>query len=131
MTKTTVHVFLGNFLSIEEATNYTEAQWEAEPDAIVSDKEYTEWENRNPVWLMKNDLKVYLDSDFIETIEGETRFEYLEEILSDKKSIREIRNINYQSNILVLIFKKTLGGFNADLTSTNLLHYCGEYDCII
>ena len=131
MTKTTVHVFLGNFNSIEEALNYTEAQWEPEPDDNASDQEYSDWEDRNPVWLMKNDLNVYLDSDFIETIENEDRYEHLKNMLVNKNDINKIKNIHLDSKILVLIFNEALGGFSAKLTSTKTLHYCGEYDCII
>ena len=131
MTKTTVHVFLGNFNSIEEALNYTEAQWEPEPDDSASDQEYSDWEERNPVWPMKKDLTVYLDSDFIETIDNEDRYEYLEKMLVDKKDINKIKNTNLDSKILVLIFKEALGGFSVKLRSTQFLHYCGEFDCLL
>jgi hypothetical protein len=73
-----LHVFAGAFASRDDACMYTEVQWEPEPDSSVSDEDYRAWEDRNPSWRMKADLgDPYLDSDFIETIDGPDRFDYL------------------------------------------------------
>ncbi len=64
-----VHVFFGNFTSVEAACRYTEPQWADEPDDDASDEVYDAWEESNPTWSLADDLGVYLDSDFIETID--------------------------------------------------------------
>lgn len=69
-----MHVFSDYFQNRESACSYTEAQWESEPGANASDEEYAAWEERNPVWPLKDELGVYLDSDFIETIFGGGRY---------------------------------------------------------
>lgn len=125
-----VHVFAGKFASIKEACQYTQEQWEPEPDESVSDEEYEEWEERNPIWLLERDLNEYLDSNFIETIDGEDRYSYLEGLLINKDEISEIQEkIPSNANILVLIFKEALGDFPSKLKSTSKLFYCGEYAC--
>lgn len=126
-----VHVFVGAFPSHEAACLYTEAQWEPEPDEGVSDEEYRIWEDRNPSWLMRAELKdPYLDSDFIETIDGPNRYSYLADMLTESGAIDQIRSTaSDDDNILVLIFSEALGGFTAQITSTTRLKYCGCFDC--
>src|SRR5690348_10308557 len=114
-----VHVFVGSFANREEACAYTEPQWEPEPDESVSDEEYSAWEERNPIWQMRSELgHPYLDSDFIETIDGSDRYEYLARLLTDSDGIDRIRKIaGGEDNILVLIFAEALGGFAARVKS--------------
>jgi hypothetical protein len=126
----TVHVFTGRFTNRDAARRYTEAQWEPEPGESASDEEYVAWENRNPVWPMKIDLGVYLDGDFIETIDGDRRYDYLKEMLLDGQAINRIKaTAGSGSNILVLIFDEALGGFKSEVKSTPSLTYCGQFDC--
>ncbi len=126
----TVHVFAGEFDSVEEACQYTEEQWEPEPDKSASDEEYSAWEDRNPIWQLRADLDVdYLDGDFIETIDGKDRIEYLERMLTsdeDRQSVRQA--IMKEENILVLIFDAAFGGFDARVSSTPRLRYVGAYN---
>jgi len=125
-----VHVFAGTFESREEAVLYTEPQWEPEPAEDVSDERYREWEDRNPIWGMRTDLDVYLDSDFIETIDGPDRYTYLQGMLVDGAEIQSIRErAPASANMLVLIFHQALGGFPALMSSTPRLTYCGEWAC--
>jgi hypothetical protein len=124
----TVHVFVGSFSSRDAACLYSEAQWEPEPDETVSDEEYEAWEERNPSWALRNDLDVYLDSDFIETIYGTERYSYLATLLVDQKAIEDNKKMAAENaNTLVLISKNALGGFPATMKSTERLTYCGEY----
>ena len=126
--KTTVHVFTGQFSSRKEACLYSEETWEPEPDESVSDKEYEDWENRNPTWPLREELGCYLTANFIETIAGHERFSYLEAMLVDKQDIEEINlKSSEHSNILILIFKDALGGFKSSMKSTPSLTYCGEF----
>jgi hypothetical protein len=126
----TVHVFTGEFETHESACAYTQEQWEDEPEADATDEEYAAWEERNPTWLMKDDLGVYLDSDFIETIFGDGRYEYLGEMLAEPDTLQTIRSIaREQCNTLVLIFSTALGGFDAEMKSTSKLQYCGQFAC--
>jgi hypothetical protein len=126
-----VHVLAGRFESREEAVAYTEPQWEPEPGDDVSDEQYAEWENRNPTWALCTDLGIaYLDSDFIETIDGPSSYSYLEGMLVDGAQIQSIRErAPADANILVLIFHPALGGFPARVASTPRLVYCGEWLC--
>lgn len=126
-----VHVFVGVFASREDACAYTESQWEPEPDDSVSDEEYQAWEDRNPSWQMKADLgNPYLDSDFIETIDGPDRLNYLAKLLTEPEAIGRVRAIvGLDHNVIVLIFSEALGGFAAEMKSTPLLKYCGQFQC--
>ncbi|HEY0074128.1 MAG TPA: hypothetical protein VGB77_08510 [Abditibacteriaceae bacterium] len=126
----TVHIFAGHFDNRESAHAYTQAQWESEPGADATDAEYAAWEERNPTCLMKDEFGVYLDSDFIETIFGEGRYEYLGQRLTQLDALANIRKLaGEESNTLVLIFSEALGGFDAEMKSTSKLQYCGQFDC--
>ncbi len=124
-----VHVFIGSFAGSDDACMYTEPQWEPKPDETVSDEVYRAWEERNPDWQMKRDLgNVYLDSDFIETIDGADRFDYLATLLMEPNAMDRVRaNVGVDDNILVLIFSEALGGFAAEMKSTPQLKYCGQF----
>lgn len=76
MTKTNVHIFIGEFDNREVATTYTQGYWEHEPDGTATDEELNKWEERNPIWQMRDDLNCYMDSDFIETITAEFKLQY-------------------------------------------------------
>ncbi|HSU56953.1 MAG TPA: hypothetical protein VLT36_23115, partial [Candidatus Dormibacteraeota bacterium] len=116
--------------SRSEACKYTEAQWEPEPDRTVNDEDYAAWEDRNPGWRLHKDLGVFLDSDFIENIDGGNRYTHLEGMLAEKSQISLIEDrAGSGANTLVLIFTEALGGFEAKLASTPKLTYCGEYEC--
>ncbi|TWU05793.1 hypothetical protein [Stieleria varia] len=124
-----LHVFAGTFLSRNEACLYTEPQWEPEPSDTVSDDEYAAWENRNPSWGFCDDLgDVYLDSDFIETIDGDERYSYLASYLVNGSDLGRVRAANPDANTLLLVFPDAFGGFDSSLRSTPKLTYCGGFD---
>lgn len=126
----TVHVFVGTFDSLESARAYTEEQWEPEPVGDVSDEEYAAWEARNPAWAMRGDLDAHLDSDFIETIDGQDRFKYLGAMLTQEGARATIEErAPSGANVLVLVFREALGGFPSRMASTKALIYCGEFPC--
>ncbi len=126
-----VHVFVGAFASRDDACTYTEAQWEPEPDDSVSDEAYRAWVDRNPSWQMRSDLgDPYLDSDFIETIDGPDRFDYLAGLLTEPDAIERIREyVSHSDNVVVLVFAEALGGFAGIMKSTPRLKYCGQFAC--
>lgn len=125
-----IHFFVGAFDSLASACEYTEPQWEPEPDENATDQEYREWEDRNPSWKMQSDLDVYLDSDFVGTTELDSELEYLSQILVDERDLDRIRAISSPNdNILVQIFSEALGGFLAEMKSTPRLKYCGLFEC--
>ncbi|MEO1522935.1 MAG: hypothetical protein AAFU78_19475 [Cyanobacteria bacterium J06633_2] len=127
--KRMLHVFAGKFASRDEACLYTEPQWEPEPNDTVSDEEYAAWEDRNPIWQFRDDLgDVYLDSDFIETIDGHRRYEYLKSYLVEQNDLRKIEDIAADANILLLIFPDAFGDFEATPHSTPRMVYCGAFD---
>lgn len=59
MTQTKVYIFSGTFSDVEEACLYSQPQWEPEPDETVSDKEYSDWQVRNPVHRLKENINSY------------------------------------------------------------------------
>jgi hypothetical protein len=124
-----VHVFAGSFVSRSDACLYTEEQWEAEPDDSVSDEEYVAWEDRNPVWALRDEIDSdYLSADFIETIDGERRLDYVKGLLassSDQENLAGL--VRVDENILVLIFNQAFDGHRASPRSTSKLRFLGSY----
>jgi hypothetical protein len=123
-----LHVFAGTFSSRDEACLHSEPQWEPEPDDTVSDEDYAAWEDRNPIWALRDELGVGLDSDFIETIDGDNRYEYLGGYLVNADDLDAIRTAAGDSNILVLVFPDALHRPDAEFRSTSRMVYCGSYD---
>jgi hypothetical protein len=126
----TLHVFSGTFGSREKACQYSEEQWEKPaPDDSWSEQEYVAWEARNPTWLFRQDLAVsHLDPDFIETIFGPDKIEYLESQLAKDADRQRIRaEIPQQADTLVLIGNSAFDGKKVRLSSTPKLQYHGEY----
>ena len=123
-----LHVFVGSFSSREEACQYTEPQWQPEPGDEASDEEYAAWEDRNPIWPLREELGVGLDSDFIETIDGHGRYEYLLCYLVNPSDLELVRKASQDANFLVLLFPDALHDRNAKLHSTSKLTYCGAFD---
>ena len=75
------------------------------------------------------------DHDFIEVIDDTehlSRYDYLRSILKNADDIaRILRSAAPDANILVLIFKEALGGFEAKMRTTPRLSYCGEFPCTL
>ena len=112
------------------ATRYSEEQWETpKPDDSWSEAEALAWEDRNPTWMLMDDLRVdHMDSDFIETIFGPDKIDYLETQLKlpvDRERMRS--EIPADADTLVLIMSVAFDGKKVRLTSTPSLHYHGEY----
>jgi hypothetical protein len=126
-----VHVFIGKFKNRKEAISYTQMYWEPEPDESVSDKEYSLWENNNPKWLMRDELRVNLEPDFIETITDDPK-QYLKNILGIDTLNAELSfAIQKPQSVLVLIFNKALHKTSKALKSTKTLDYFGEFESIL
>ncbi|MGH8036791.1 MAG: hypothetical protein ACREPD_03535 [Stenotrophomonas sp.] len=126
--ETTIHVFVGAFADLDAALLYSEEQWLPEPDDSASEAEYSAWEDSNPSWAMEDELGFYLDSDFIETIGGETRFDYLATQISDQSAVDRIRQAYATTtSVLVLIWSDALDGLSVEMKSTSKLIYCGTY----
>ena len=125
-----VHIFVGKFASGDDACLHTEAQWEPEPFDSVSDVEYAAWEDRNPTWPLCDEQgdDAYLDSDFIETIDGDDRFAYLATYLTNDSDVDRVRSLDPNANVLVLVFPDAFGGFDLALRSTSRMTYVGAFD---
>ena len=126
----TIHVFSGYFSSKKEATSYSEQQWEEPaPDETWTEEAYTEWENRNPIWALDDDLGVdYMDSDFIETIRGDDRLDYLKTQITDNNARSNLLEmISDKDNTLILIMSTAFDGKQVSLSPTSKLNYHGEY----
>ncbi|MCA9177163.1 MAG: hypothetical protein KDB14_21890 [Planctomycetales bacterium] len=124
-----LHVFAGSFPSRDAACLHTERQWEPEPDESASDEEYAAWEDRNPTWAFRDELGTRLESEFIETIDGHRRYQYLGGYLNteDVDSVRELAG---DANILVLVFPDAIEDPKVKLKSTSELLYCGSFDFV-
>ena len=125
-----VHVFTGGFDDEDQARQYSEPQWEPEPDESVSDADYAAWEDRNPHWAMGDEFGVYLDEDFIETIVGDDRYRYLATVLADGSAAATISAAKQPGDsALVLIFDDAFGGFDgaAGMRSLSKLVYHGRF----
>ncbi len=131
MNKTSVYIFSGKFDSVQEACLYSQSQWEPEPDDSVSDKEYAEWEDRNPIHKLKENINSYLDEDFIETIDID--FHYLENIHLQESDVENVKALSKEANIFILVYEQALGGFELKKkpVSSKELVYCGQYDCVL
>src|SRR5215470_17933603 len=105
----TVHVFSGTFGSREKACQYSEQQWERPaPDDSWSEEDYAAWEERNPTWLLRRDLGTRLDPDFVETIFGSDKIEYLGNQLANEPDRQKlVDEIPRQADTLVLIMSAT------------------------
>jgi hypothetical protein len=131
-----VHVFVGRFRDLDEACAYSQEQRDETPVLLMTEDERRASEARYPHWPMRIDLSAeFLDHDYIETIadmNGLNRYDYLKTMLSNPEDIERIRQLaDPEANILVLIFKGALGGFDVAMRSTPRLTYCGEFPSTI
>ena len=110
-----IHVFSGSFGSEVAARRYTERQW-------VEDSE-------DPAWALRDDLSVgYLDSDFVETIFGEGKLDYLvTQVARESDAANLVEAIPESADTLVLIMSSALDVKRVRLQSTPELRYHGEY----
>lgn len=130
MTETSVHIFRGDFGGVENARRYTQESWQPEPPETATDEEYSEWENNNPRWAMRDDLGLSLDSDFIETIESEGAVDYLKTMLAPQVVDDELAShITAPADTLVLIFREAISGDDAAVESCGPLSYLGQFAC--
>lgn len=125
-----VHVFIGEFKNRHEAISYSQMYWDPEPDDSVSDEEYSEWENNNPKWRLRDDLGVQLESAFIETITDDA-LKYLSAILDSDVLVTKIKpTIKDSKPTLVLIYDKALPDGNTRLNNTTKLNYYGKHKSV-
>ena len=131
MSSPKVYVFAGKFENRDEACLYSQPQWEPEPEETVSDEEYAEWEDRNPIHKLKDSICQYLDEDFIETVD--LSFSYLTGIGVLESKIDEIRMKVGDANYFVLVYRQAMYGDESGIKpiSNATLKFCGVYDCSI
>ncbi|MES2572377.1 MAG: hypothetical protein V4710_20280 [Verrucomicrobiota bacterium] len=126
----TLHVFSGTFGSRQNACHYSEEQWEKPaPDDSWSDEDYSAWEDRNPTWALGGDLPVaHMDSDFVETIFGPDKIDYLKTQLKNETDRQRLdAEIPQEADTLVLIMSQAFDGEEVSLSSTPQLRYHGEF----
>jgi hypothetical protein len=127
-----VFIYFGSFPSVDQALSYTQGCWEPDPPDSVSDAEYEAWEDRNPVWPLREELDVYLDSDFIETIVEPDWQSYLKSLIRDPDQLHTImERCPENTNCLVLIYEAALGGYDSVMKSTSKLTLIGKYPCTL
>jgi hypothetical protein len=124
----TVHVFSGTFGSKEKACQYSEQQWERPaPDDSWPEEDYAAWEERNPTWLLRDDLGTRVDPDFVETIFGSDKIDHLaSQLANDADRQKLLTKIPQEADTLVLIMSPAFDG-RQGLSSTPRLRYHGEY----
>ena len=126
----TIFIFSGKFLTREKACLYTEEQWEEpKPDDSWSDEAWDAWEERNPSWQMFDDLDVFhMDSDFIETIFGDDKIEYIKGQLTNDEDRRVVEEtIPADADTIVSIMSSAFMDKKVKFQSTDVLTYHGEY----
>jgi WD40 repeat protein len=131
----TIHVFGIKPGSKGEEVGYAYPQWEPEPGDEATDEEYEAWEDRNPIWGLRDDLGCYLDCDFVEhqSSEGLASFgyadvwAYLATQIKRADDVEKIKEKLKDCRELVLIFDSALGGFEATMRDTDGAWYAGEY----
>lgn len=74
------HLFSAHFASDAEAEKCVFEQWEPEPPETASNEDYLAWENRNPSWLLADELGFYMDSDFVE-LSKSANIKYLKSLI--------------------------------------------------
>ncbi|RYD82515.1 MAG: hypothetical protein EOP84_09290 [Verrucomicrobiaceae bacterium] len=110
--------------------SYSQEQWERPaPDDTWSDEDFEAWEKRNPSWALQEDLPgSSFDSDFVETIFGPDKVDYLETQLKNEADRQHLRSeIPVEADTLVLIMSAAFDGKQVSLSSTPKLRYHGEY----
>ena len=130
MTETNVHIFIGEFENRDDAISYTQGRWEPEPDESATDEEYSKWEERNPIWKMRDDLNCHLDSDFIETITDEIKLKYFSSLVkNDSLASQYSKLLNSEKSALILIFDLALHESEKDIEmkSTENMEYIGKF----
>lgn len=130
---TTIFVFSGHFTNQSAAVQYTEPSWEEEPGSESSDAEYAEWENRNPICPLADELGIRIDHDYLETIVNYDRVGYLcEMIVSEQDKMHLKKQVPIDHNTLVLIFAEGMDQADAArLQSTSRLSFHGGFLAIL
>ena len=111
-----LHIYSYSFSSREEASKYaTEMDYDDDNSIPVL------WEKIGANWL---------DEDFLETIQGEDKFDYLETMLVKSGSRKEIeKKCPEEHNTLFLIFAlKDTSNENFEPVETKEPLYLGTYD---
>ena len=121
------------FESKEAAFAFAHPHWEPEPDEHASDEDYAAWEDRNPIWPMKEELGgLRMDSDFVEVIwkPGPVPdWDYLKSRLH-AADVLGIKEDTASANTFVLIDQTAFGNTKPDLRSTAKLSYRGCYPSV-
>ena len=128
-----VHVFTALFENTEAAFAFAHPHWEPEPDEHVSDEDYAAWEDRNPIWPLKEELGgVRMDSDFVEVIWKPGLMPDWDLLKSRLRAadLFESREDGARVNTFVLIDRAAFGDVDLELHSTANLIYCGCYSRI-
>jgi len=105
-------------------------KWERPaPGDSWSAEDYAAWESRNPTWPLRKDLAITpLDPDFIETVFGPQKLDYLRSQLATEPDRRNVlEQISQDADTLVLILSEAFGGKQVRPSSTPRLNYHGEY----
>jgi len=105
---------------------YSLPQWEAQLPDSASNKEHEEWQDRNPMWGFRDDVGFYLDQDFFEVVEL-SNIDYLKQYLNDG-SLNKLKSLNLNDYLeLLIVFEKSLGGFNSKMKDVAGAKYLGEF----
>lgn len=95
------HLFSGTFRNETEAQEFTFEQWEPEPSPEASENDYEAWEVSNPTWLLKQELGVYMDSDFVELTTDPAYISTLIKNTDEKAILNKLSCANYSHYIIV------------------------------
>ncbi len=115
-----------------EAFGYAYPQWEESLPDDASVDEHNAWDDRNPIWGLRDDLGCYLDCDFIECFDdfGSTeRLKYVATQLADPTDVEKIESRIGKCKTIILLHENALGGFKSakKMRSTDSVVYCGKF----
>ena len=127
--KTEVHIFVGDFSTLEAATSYTEERW---PPVVSAFEDPDAQVDEDPTWALLDDQPgcQYLDADFIETLhpdDGQEHAAYLGTLLAAGDLATIVDSIGPHATV-VLVFQQALGGFDGSFQSTEVLRFLGTFD---
>jgi len=106
-----IHVFSAKFKDEEEAMEFSEPYYD---------------ENDNALCRLWDEIDFRTDPDFVETIFGLDRYEYLRTLIGETVKVASSR-FGKDTNTIILIFDSEGNSLYVPKDTHNFLKYCGTF----
>jgi len=109
--------------------NVLSGKFESENDAVkFADLDFSEDED-NPSWPISEELgDLQFEADFLETIWGEKRYEYLKSLLVEKSDLEIVKQRESEGNNTFFLIMEHEENKNIKIPEdTGRLNFCGRY----